>query len=85
MSGGTINVPMVFRGPNGAAAGVAAQHSQVIFLSFILSGISSDYCRQFGKGLQNSQKYAMKLSENLKIQHLSSMVFILDHYSFIGP
>jgi pyruvate dehydrogenase E1 component beta subunit len=28
MSGGTINVPIVFRGPNGAAAGVAAQHSQ---------------------------------------------------------
>jgi hypothetical protein len=32
MSGGKINVPIVFRGPNGAAAGVAAQHSQV-FLS----------------------------------------------------
>ncbi len=28
MSGGTIPVPIVFRGPNGAAAGVAAQHSQ---------------------------------------------------------
>ncbi len=28
MSGGTINCPIVFRGPNGAAAGVAAQHSQ---------------------------------------------------------
>ncbi|KAI8915165.1 thiamine diphosphate-binding protein [Powellomyces hirtus] len=28
MSGGTVNVPIVFRGPNGAAAGVAAQHSQ---------------------------------------------------------
>lgn len=28
MSGGTIKVPVVFRGPNGAAAGVAAQHSQ---------------------------------------------------------
>ncbi|KAJ8657054.1 hypothetical protein O0I10_007133 [Lichtheimia ornata] len=28
MSGGTVTVPMVFRGPNGAAAGVAAQHSQ---------------------------------------------------------
>lgn len=28
MSGGDINVPIVFRGPNGAAAGVAAQHSQ---------------------------------------------------------
>lgn len=28
MSGGQINVPIVFRGPNGAAVGVAAQHSQ---------------------------------------------------------
>jgi len=28
MSGGQIGVPMVFRGPNGAAARVAAQHSQ---------------------------------------------------------
>lgn len=28
MSGGTVDVPIVFRGPNGAAAGVAAQHSQ---------------------------------------------------------
>lgn len=29
MSGGKIQVPIVFRGPNGAAAGVGAQHSQV--------------------------------------------------------
>jgi pyruvate dehydrogenase E1 component beta subunit len=28
MSGGRINVPIVFRGPNGCAKGVAAQHSQ---------------------------------------------------------
>lgn len=28
MSGGTVQCPVVFRGPNGAAAGVAAQHSQ---------------------------------------------------------
>ncbi|KAJ8634087.1 hypothetical protein MRB53_027423 [Persea americana] len=28
MSSGTISVPIVFRGPNGAAAGVGAQHSQ---------------------------------------------------------
>jgi pyruvate dehydrogenase E1 component beta subunit len=28
MSGGQISVPIVFRGPNGPAAGVAAQHSQ---------------------------------------------------------
>merc|ERR1712156_648716 len=28
MSGGDLNVPIVFRGPNGFASGVAAQHSQ---------------------------------------------------------
>ncbi|KAL1920023.1 uncharacterized protein VTP21DRAFT_1169 [Calcarisporiella thermophila] len=28
MSAGTVECPIVFRGPNGAAAGVAAQHSQ---------------------------------------------------------
>ena len=28
MSGGTVECPIVFRGPNGAAAGVGAQHSQ---------------------------------------------------------
>lgn len=28
MSGGNVPCPVVFRGPNGAAAGVAAQHSQ---------------------------------------------------------
>ena len=28
MSGGKVNVPIVFRGPNGAASRVAAQHSQ---------------------------------------------------------
>lgn len=31
MSAGQIAVPIVFRGPNGAAAGVGAQHSQVQF------------------------------------------------------
>ena len=29
MSAGNISVPIVFRGPNGAAAGVSSQHSQV--------------------------------------------------------
>ena len=28
MSGGKINIPIVFRGPNGIASRVAAQHSQ---------------------------------------------------------
>ena len=37
MSAGQINVPMVFRVPNGAAAGVGAQHSQVHSLRFSLA------------------------------------------------
>ena len=36
MSAGQISVPIVFRGPNGAAAGVGAQHSQVWFLGLSL-------------------------------------------------
>jgi len=35
MSAGQISVPIVFRGPNGAAAGVGAQHSQVWILSWV--------------------------------------------------
>ncbi|KAI3883102.1 hypothetical protein MKX03_012502 [Papaver bracteatum] len=30
MSAGQINVPIVFRGPNSAAAGVGSQHSQAV-------------------------------------------------------
>lgn len=37
MSAGQISVPIVFRGPNGAAAGVGAQHSQVHSLRFSLA------------------------------------------------
>src|SRR6476660_7901005 len=37
MSGGQYNIPMVFRGPNGAALQLAAQHSQAFesWLSYI--------------------------------------------------
>jgi pyruvate dehydrogenase E1 component beta subunit len=52
MSAGTVPVPMVFRGPNGAAAGVAAQHSQDFSSWYghipglkVLSPYSSDDCR----------------------------------------
>jgi hypothetical protein len=38
MSAGQISVPIVFRGPNGAAAGVGAQHSQVICRNLPLFG-----------------------------------------------
>jgi len=36
MTGGDISVPIVFRGPNGAASGVAAQHSQCFAAWYVL-------------------------------------------------
>lgn len=54
MSGGSIPVPIVFRGPNGAAAGVAAQHSQC-FAAWYSSvpglKVLSPYSAEDAKGL----------------------------------
>ncbi|THG03166.1 hypothetical protein TEA_026398 [Camellia sinensis var. sinensis] len=43
MSAGKINVPIVFWGPNGAAAGVGAQHSHVWFLKLLLQCFAAQY------------------------------------------
>ncbi len=52
MSAGVVNVPIVFRGPNGAASGVAAQHSQCFGAWYahcpglkVISPYSSEDCR----------------------------------------
>ncbi|XP_015907721.1 pyruvate dehydrogenase E1 component subunit beta, mitochondrial [Parasteatoda tepidariorum] len=52
MSAGMINVPIVFRGPNGAAQGVAAQHSQCFAAWYsncpglkVISPYSSEDCK----------------------------------------
>ncbi|CAL8100028.1 unnamed protein product [Orchesella dallaii] len=52
MSAGAVNVPIVFRGPNGAASGVAAQHSQCFGAWYahcpglkVISPYSSEDCR----------------------------------------
>ncbi|KAK7571917.1 hypothetical protein V9T40_014389 [Parthenolecanium corni] len=52
MSAGTVNVPIVFRGPNGAASGVAAQHSQCFAAWYtqcpglkVISPYSSEDCK----------------------------------------
>ncbi|CAK8675579.1 unnamed protein product [Clavelina lepadiformis] len=52
MSAGSVKVPIVFRGPNGAAAGVAAQHSQCFAAWYghcpglkVVSPYSSEDCR----------------------------------------
>ena len=57
MSGGQISAPMVFRGPNGAAARVAAQHSQNFASWFAhVPGLKvvSPYCAADAKGLLKS-------------------------------
>eukprot|EP00249_Psilotum_nudum_P014095 c24665_g1_i1 orf=831-1970(-) len=57
MSAGQISVPVVFRGPNGAAAGVAAQHSQC-FASWYASvpglKVISPYSSEDARGLLKS-------------------------------
>nr|QBH74088.1 pyruvate dehydrogenase [Isotomurus palustris] len=52
MSAGVVNVPIVFRGPNGAASGVAAQHSQCFGAWYahcpglkVISPYSAEDCR----------------------------------------
>lgn len=52
MSAGAVPVPMVFRGPNGSAAGVAAQHSQCFAAWYghcpglkVISPFNSEDCR----------------------------------------
>jgi len=52
MSAGTVNVPIVFRGPNGAASGVGAQHSQCFGAWYaqcpglkVISPYTSEDCR----------------------------------------
>lgn len=52
MSAGLVSVPIVFRGPNGAAQGVAAQHSQCFGAWYshcpglkVISPYSSEDCK----------------------------------------
>ena len=54
MSAGDINVPIVFRGPNGSAAGVAAQHSQDFaawYMSIPGLTVLSPYSAEDARGL----------------------------------
>lgn len=57
MSSGTISCPIVFRGPNGAAAGVGAQHSQC-FAAWYMSvpglKVLAPYSAEDAKGLLKS-------------------------------
>lgn len=69
MSAGTVNVPIVFRGPNGAAAGVAAQHSQCFAAWYshcpglkVISPFDSEDSK--GNFHQSIQNYIAPKSEN---------------------
>jgi pyruvate/2-oxoglutarate/acetoin dehydrogenase E1 component len=57
MSAGDLNVPIVFRGPNGAAAAVAAQHSQDFsawYMSVPGLKVVSPYSAEDARGLIKS-------------------------------
>ena len=57
MSGGQMGAPMVFRGPNGAAARVGAQHSQdyaAWYMQIPGLKVAMPYCASDAKGLMKS-------------------------------
>jgi pyruvate dehydrogenase E1 component beta subunit len=69
MSGGNVPCPVVFRGPNGAAAGVAAQHSQ-------------DYAAWYGSvpGLKVVSPWSAEDCKGLlKVNALPSFVIPIPH------
>lgn len=76
MSAGTVNVPIVFRGPNGAAAGVAAQHSQCFGGWYShCPGVKVRYSIIFKKNLfiqlmsVSMAQYEIEIAEILKPKH----------------
>ncbi|THG01399.1 hypothetical protein TEA_021145 [Camellia sinensis var. sinensis] len=92
MSASQINVPIVFRGPNGAAVGVGAQHSQIWGESFLISAevLDSSFCLLIGKAkVEREGKdvtittfswmvgYAIKVAEILAKEGISAEVINL--------
>merc|ERR1712055_1083802 len=70
MSGGKVNVPIVFRGPNGCAKGVAAQHSQCFAAWYAhCPGLKviSPYSAEDAKGLLKSA-----IRDNDPVVHLEN-------------
>src|SRR6202020_2353711 len=73
MSGGNVPCPVVFRGPNGAASGVAAQHSQ-------------DYAAWYGSvpGLKVVSPWSAEDCKGLlkvRINKISSILYSLTSFS----
>lgn len=87
MSAGTVNVPIVFRGPNGAAAGVGAQHSQCFAAWYShCPGLKviSPYDSEDAKGVFLGQ-YRMQqcqYADNLFTSEVFSDSLILKHLFF---
>jgi hypothetical protein len=63
MSAGQISVPIVFRGPNGAAAGVGAQHSHVWLKRFL---IHLSFCKHT-YSLSQAAHFILSLSLSLSL------------------
>ncbi|CDZ98623.1 mitochondrial pyruvate dehydrogenase e1 component beta subunit [Phaffia rhodozyma] len=72
MSGGNVPCPVVFRGPNGAAAGVAAQHSQCYAAWYgsvpglkVVSPYSAEDCKGLMKAAIRDQNPVVFLENEL--------------------
>ncbi|KIJ99398.1 hypothetical protein K443DRAFT_102335 [Laccaria amethystina LaAM-08-1] len=79
MSGGNVPCPVVFRGPNGAAAGVGAQHSQDYAAWYgsipglkVVSPWSSEDC----KGLLKAGNFLLTHSSDSAIRDPNPVVFL---------
>lgn len=80
MSGGNVPCPVVFRGPNGAAAGVGAQHSQDYAAWYgsvpglkVVSPWSAEDCKGLLK-VQHQHPYSM---QHTNAFYLSSQPFVI--------
>ena len=94
MSGGTIKCPIVFRGPNGAAARVAAQHSQCFAAWYasvpglkVISPYFSDDCKGLLKSAIRDNSPVIFLENEITYGHqheVGNEVFNSDYYTEIG-
>lgn len=89
MSAGSINVPMVFRGPNGLSAGVGAQHSQCFAAWFtsvpglkVVSPYDVEDCRGLLKAAVRDDNPVMclesELMYNVPFQNIPESVLDVD-------
>lgn len=85
MSGGNINVPIVFRGPNGAALGVGAQHSQVSCITFLAVFIFKEAAVMSKDSCESTSVYQCLLLEEDSRMWISEKLRCCSKLNFLLP